>query len=66
MTPEEMRVGFDLRVPPSEQEAVDLMLEEWCNECDVTIVWDQVSVKHLTKNTHRLKQSCSTSLNCYH
>ena len=44
MTPEEMRVGFDLRVPPSEQEAVDLLLEEWCNECDVTIVWDQVSV----------------------
>lgn len=42
MTPEEMRVGFDLRVPPKEQEAVDLMLEEWCRECDVTIVWDQV------------------------
>jgi len=41
MTPEEMRVGFDLRVPPKEQEAVDLMLEEWCRECDVTIVWDQ-------------------------
>ena len=66
MTPEEMRVGFDLRVPPSEQEAVDLMLEEWCNECDVTIVWDQVSVTHPTKNTHRLKQSRSTSLNCCH
>ena len=41
---DQLEVGFDLRVTPTEVEQVDKMLEEWCKECDVTIKWVHVSL----------------------
>jgi len=44
VVPEELRVQFDLRVTPKEEKQVEMMLEEWCAECDVTIDYTHVSV----------------------
>ena len=43
VVPDELKVGFDMRVTPSKKEEADKLLAQWCEECDVTIEWHHVS-----------------------
>ena len=43
----DLEVGFDLRITPSEIDEVKKMLDDWCKECDVTVNWATVSTKIL-------------------
>merc|ERR1719470_553395 len=39
VVPDELKVGFDMRVTPSKKDEADKLLQQWCEECDVTIEW---------------------------
>lgn len=50
VVPDELKVGFDMRVTPSKKEEADKLLQQWCEECDVTIEWHHVSVLPVCKS----------------
>lgn len=42
VVPSELFVGIDMRVTPTELEETDKLMEQWCDECDVTLRWINV------------------------
>lgn len=42
VVPAEISIGVDYRVTVSNKDAIDAQIENWCQECDVELSFEQV------------------------